>query len=108
MLRCVVLSCLVLRCVALCCVVLCCVVLCCVVESCLCMTSLFPIYFHFYGIQASGVEAPYDEDISTPHEKALGKTSRTKSLSDGANEREREKERRERGKTERENRERIR
>ena len=54
------------------------------------------------------MEAPYDEDISTPHEKALGKTSRTKSLSDGANEREREKERRERGKTERENRERIR
>ena len=36
------------------------------------------------------MEAPYDEDISTPHEKALGKISRAKRLSEGAKERERE------------------
>ena len=35
---------------------------------------LFIFYFLLsLFLQASGVDAPYDEDISTPHEKALGK-----------------------------------
>ena len=50
---------------------------------------------YFYGFQASGVDAPYDEDISTPHEKALGETSRVKRHRKGEKERLREIENRE-------------
>ena len=41
------------------------------------------------------MDAPYDEDISTPHEKALGETSRVKRHRKGEKERLREIENRE-------------
>jgi hypothetical protein len=45
------------------------------------LTFLVPSF-----IQASGVDAPFNEDISTPHEKALGETSWGEVILDGGGE----------------------